>query len=181
MKIVCIKTMKRSLLTVTSIFLVACIGVPDDIEPIDNLNLDQYLGTWYEIARLENKFEKGLSNVTAEYSLNSNGSIKVINRGYNDAQGDWQDITGKACFVDQANIAHLKVSFFGPFYSSYIVFELGEEYEYAFITGVDKNFLWLLSRTPDVKQSLIDQFLETAEKKNFNLGEIIMVNQELNM
>lgn len=181
MHILSIKMMKRSLLTVTSLFLVACIGVPDDIEPVDNFDINQYLGTWYEIARLENSFEAGLSNVTAEYSLNSNGSVKVVNRGYNDAEGDWQDITGKARFVDEPNIAHLKVSFFGPFYSSYIVFELGEEYEYAFVTGVDKDFLWLLSRTPEVDQSLIDQFLETAEEKNFNLDEIIMVNQDINI
>lgn len=105
------------------------------VEPVNNFDLEPYLGKWYEIARLDHSFERGLSNVTAEYQVREGGGVKVINRGYSEEERQWSEAEGKAYFVEDKTVGHLKVSFFGPIYSSYIVFELGENYDYAFVSG----------------------------------------------
>lgn len=158
--------------------LVGCTGVPKGIEPVTGFDQQRYLGTWYEIARLDHSFEEGLSNVTAEYSLNEDGSIKVINRGYNKAKGEWKEAEGRALFVEDNNTAHLKVSFFGPFYSSYVVFELDDDYSQAFITGYNRDYLWFLSRTPQVSEAELDAFRRRAAAEGFDLNELIVVEHE---
>lgn len=110
-----------SLITATLLLLAGCTGLPEGIEPVTGFDKDRYLGTWYEIARLDHSFEEGLSKVTAEYTLNDDGSIKVINRGYNAEESEWQEAEGRAKFVGDSDVGHLKVSFFGPFYGSYVV------------------------------------------------------------
>ena len=126
-------------------FLSGCVGIPEGVKPVDNFELDRYLGKWYEIARLDHSFERGLSKVTAHYSLRDDGGINVINRGFSAEKNAWKEALGKAYFVNDADEGHLKVSFFGPFYGSYIVFELDTAgYQYAFISGPDKDYLWLL-------------------------------------
>src|SRR5690554_7009160 len=110
-------------LTALALTLSACTGLPSGIEPVTGFDQDRYLGTWYEIARLDHSFERGLSRVTAEYTLNDDGSIRVINRGYNTEKGAWKEAEGRAKFVGDSEVGHLKVSFFGPFYASYVVFE----------------------------------------------------------
>ncbi|MFA0071671.1 lipocalin family protein, partial [Vibrio breoganii] len=108
-------------------------------------------GTWYEVARLDHSFERGLSNISAEYSLRDDGGVKVVNRGYSLEKGEWNEAEGKAYFVEESDQGYLKVSFFGPFYGAYVVFELDKEgYQYAFVSGPDTDYLWLLSRTPEV-------------------------------
>ena len=104
--------------------LAACTSVPEGIDPITGFETERYLGTWYEIARLDHSFERGLSNVTATYNRRDDGGIEVINRGFKDKSGEWDDATGKAYFAGNEDVGHLKVSFFGPFYGSYIIFEL---------------------------------------------------------
>lgn len=156
--------------------LAACSGVPDGIEPVENFDANSYLGTWYEVARLNHPFEAGLSNVTATYSFNADGSIKVINRGL-DEEGSFDDIEGRATFAGAEDIGHLKVSFFGPFAASYVVFELGESYDYAFVTGFNKEYLWLLSRTPTVSDELKNSFLSLAAEKGYKTDELIFVDQ----
>ncbi|WP_445468635.1 lipocalin family protein [Marinobacter shengliensis] len=121
-----------ALLTTLLLLLSGCTGLPKGIEPITGFDQDRYLGTWYEIARLDHSFERGLSQVTAEYTLNNDGSIKVINRGYNAEKGEWKEAQGRAKFVGDSNVGHLKVSFFGPFYGSYVVFGLDEDYSTAY-------------------------------------------------
>ena len=156
--------------------LSGCLTVPDGIEPVDNFELNRYLGKWYEIARLDHSFERGLEAVSAEYSLRDDGGIRVINSGRNtDTQAN-QEAEGRAYFVEQPNLGYLKVSFFGPFFGSYVIFELDENYQYAFIAGNTTNYLWLLARTPEVSQELINQFISRANQLGFDTTQLIFVD-----
>ncbi|MGO3799471.1 MAG: lipocalin family protein, partial [Vibrio casei] len=116
--------MSRILPLFTALLLTGCLGMPKSVTPIQEFDVNQYLGTWYEIARLDHSFERGLTQVTADYSLKEDGGVKVINRGYSAAEGEWQQAEGKAYFVNEPNEGYLKVSFFGPFYGSYVIFYL---------------------------------------------------------
>ncbi|MBY6222054.1 lipocalin family protein [Marinobacter nauticus] len=168
--------MKTGLAVIALLFLMTgCTGVPKGIEPVTGFDQQRYLGTWYEIARLDHSFEEGLSQVTAEYSLNNDDSIKVVNLGYNAEAGEWKEAEGRAVFVGDSNVGHLKVSFFGPFYASYVVFELDDQYTTAYITGYDRDYLWLMSRTPEVSDEVLEAFRARAEAKGFELEELILV------
>jgi len=170
--------MKTGLAVIALLFLMTgCTGVPKGIEPVTGFDQQRYLGTWYEIARLDHSFEEGLSQVTAEYRLNNDGSIKVVNRGYNAEAGEWKEAEGRAVFVGDSNVGHLKVSFFGPFYASYVVFELDDQYTTAYITGYNRDYLWLMSRTPEVSDEVLAAFKARAEAEGFELGELIVVEQ----
>ena len=170
--------MKQRLTVLAFILVLAgCTGTPDGIEPVTGFDKDRYLGTWYEIARLDHSFEEGLSQVTAEYTENDDGSIKVINRGYNTEAGEWEEAEGRAVFVDNSGAGHLKVSFFGPFYASYVVFGLDDDYSRAYITGYNRDYLWLMARTPEVSDSVLEAFKDTARTKGFDLDELIIVDQ----
>ena len=174
-----ISRLKLSCVLVASLIITGCVGKPDSVHPVDDFDLDRYLGKWYEIARLDHAFERGLEKVTAEYAMRDDGGVRVINRGYAANDDQWQEAVGKAYFVKDSDIAHLKVSFFGPFYGSYIVFELDREnYQYAFVSGPNHNYLWLLARTPDVPQALIDHFIETAGSLGFDTREMIVVSHD---
>ena len=171
----------RLLIVPVVLFVVAgCTGLPDGIEPVSELDLERYKGTWYEIARLDHSFESGLSDVKAVYSSNPDGSVAVINRGYSEEDNEWQQADGRAVRVDKALEGHLKVSFFGPFYASYVVFRLDESYQTAYVTGYNRDYLWLLSRTPKVDQDIINEFKAVAGDKGFDLSELIMVDQSRN-
>lgn len=158
--------------------LSGCVGIPEGVKPVENFQLERYLGTWHEIARLDHSFERGLSKVTADYSLREDGGINVVNRGFSADNNAWQEAQGKAYFVNEADKGHLKVSFFGPFYGSYIVFELDAVgYQYAFISGPDKDYLWLLARTPTVKPEVIDRFISMSKSIGFDTSALIFVHQ----
>ena len=118
--------MKRLSIFFILLFL-GCVGVPDNIEPVKNFDLDRYLGTWYEIARLDHSFERGLTRVTAEYSMRKDGGVTVLNRGFSPEKDAWKEAKGKAYFVKEKNIGYLKVSFFGPFYSAYVILALDDD------------------------------------------------------
>ncbi len=158
--------------------LSACTTVPDGVKPIQNFNLDRYLGTWYEIARLDHSFERGLSNVKAEYSLEESGHVRVINSGYSTIKNEASTAQGRAKFVSEPTIGHLKVSFFGPFYGSYVVFELGDDYDYAFIAGNNKNYLWLLARSPMPDPDVVTRFVTKAKSLGFATDELIFVDHQ---
>ncbi|WP_240479509.1 lipocalin family protein [Pseudoalteromonas rubra] len=156
----------------------SCLGMPQGVQPVGNFELNRYLGKWYEIARLDHSFERGLSKVTAQYSMRDDGGVKVINRGYNAEENQWREAEGKAFFVNQDDEAYLKVSFFGPFYGAYVVFELDHDnYQYAFVSGPDTDYLWLLSRTPQVDQAIIDKFVRMAAERGFDTDSLIFVAQ----
>ena len=171
--------MRGFFLVMATLLLTACTGLPEGVQPVKQFKLDNYLGKWYEIARLDHSFERGLSNVSAEYSLRDDGGVKVINRGFSTEDNAWQQAEGKAFFVRSAQEGYLKVSFFGPFYGSYVVFKLDQQdYRYAFVAGPDKSYLWLLSRTPVVSDDLKKQFIETTRALGFNTDELIFVEHD---
>jgi apolipoprotein D and lipocalin family protein len=160
------------------LMLAGCTGLPDGVDPVENFEPDRYLGKWYEIARLDHSFERGLVRVTAEYSRRDDGGIRVLNRGYSSADGEWEEAEGKAYFVRADDEGYLKVSFFGPFYGAYVVFGLDhEDYQYSFVSGPDRSYLGLLARTPTVEQPVIDRFLLEAGALGFPTDELIFVDQ----
>ncbi|GAA5188323.1 lipocalin family protein [Ferrimonas gelatinilytica] len=154
-----------------------CTGLPEKVEPVSGFELERYLGTWHEIARLDHSFERGLAPVTAEYRLREDGGITVINRGFDSGTGQWEEAQGKAYFVAEPDIGHLKVSFFGPFYGSYAVFELDPDYQYAFISGNSTDYLWLLARMPEVSDEVKARFIERADELGFATGELIWLDK----
>jgi apolipoprotein D and lipocalin family protein len=159
------------------LLLSACLGMPDGVEPVQGFDADRYLGRWYEIARLDHSFERGLSNVTAEYSLRDDGAIRVINSGFDTDEGEFDSVEGVARFVRGEDEAYLKVSFFGPFYGSYVVFELDrEDYGYAFVSGFNNDFLWLLAREPEVSEDVRGAFIERAQALGFDVDELLWVD-----
>ena len=169
--------MFRSVWVLLVLLLTGCTSAPKGIEPVQEFELSKYLGTWYEIARLDHSFERGLSNVTAEYSLRKDGGVRVINRGYSAEEGEWEQAEGKAYFVEDSDTGHLKVSFFGPFYGAYVVFNLDENYQQSFVSGPDRSYLWFLSRTPTVSEADKQRFIQAARAKGFDTDELIFVEQ----
>jgi len=165
--------------TLAAVFaLSGCAGVPEGIEPVDNFELEPYLGTWYEIARLDHRFERGLSNVTAKYTLREDGGVSVLNRGYRAKKDTWDEAEGKAYFVGEPSVGQLKVSFFGPFYGAYNVFELGENYEYSMVAGPNRSYLWILARKAQLSQSMLDELLSKAEAAGYDTSDLIFVEHD---
>jgi len=168
---------KLSILLV--MLLMGCVGIPENVKPVDNFKLEKYLGKWYEIARLDHSFERGLSRVTADYSLRDDGGLRVLNRGYSAKENKWEKAEGKAYFVKNSDQGYLKVSFFGPFYGSYIVFELDHEnYEYSLVCGPDKSYLWILARSPEIKEDIENILIAKASALGFDTGKLIFVDHD---
>ena len=164
-----------TLLTVVS--QSGCTGVPDGVQPVTGFELDRYLGTWYEIARLDHRFERGMSNVTANYSMRDDGGVSVINRGYKAANDDWSEATGKAYLVGAADVGRLKVSFFGPFYGAYNIIELDKDhYQYALIVGPNRDYLWILARSPTLDENVMSFLIDKARRLDFPTDELIYVS-----
>jgi apolipoprotein D and lipocalin family protein len=156
--------------------LTACTGKPERVIPVSPFDLQRYLGTWYEIARLDHSFERGLTDVSATYSLNQDGSVKVVNKGWDAAENKWSEAIGKAKFVEDPKTAHLKVSFFGPFYGSYVVFYLEDDYSVALVSGYNTHYFWLLSRTKTLSQEKIDVYLKIVKQAGFATESLIFPN-----
>lgn len=153
-----------------------CVRLPDGIEPVTDFNLERYLGTWYEIARLDHSFERGLSEVTAEYSLREDGGINVVNRGFDTSSGKWRVARGKAYFVDASDVGRLKVSFFGPFYGGYNIIELDREnYAHALVCGPNRSYLWILSRLPRLDPAIMSELVSRAGSLGFRTDDLIYV------
>jgi apolipoprotein D and lipocalin family protein len=169
----------NKLLVALVLLLTGCVGIPENVKPVDHFKLEKYLGKWYEIARLDHSFERDLTRVTAEYSLRDDGGLKVVNRGYSAKENKWKEAEGKAYFVKGSDQGYLKVSFFGPFYGSYIVLELDHEnYEYSLVCGPDKSYLWILARSPKIKEDIKDILIAKATALGFDTNKLIYVNQD---
>ncbi len=171
------KLIDYSILTALTLFI-SCSTLPDGAKPVENFDKDKYLGKWYEVARLDVSFEKNLNNTSAEYSVNEDGTIRVINRGYNTKKMKWTQAEGKAKFVEDENIAKLKVSFFGPFYGGYNVVALDPEYKYALVAGSSLKYLWLLSRETSIPEQVKADFLKTAEEIGYKTTDLLWVEHD---
>ena len=171
--------MRPSILGLLFVLATACTGIPEGITPVKGFEPDRYLGKWYEIARLDHSFERGLDRCTAEYSRRRDGGLSVKNRGWSTSKQAWTEAEGVAYFIDAPDEAWLRVSFFGPFFGSYIVFDLDREgYRYAFVASYSKSYLWLLSRTPTVDEALRRRFVETARSLGYDTESLIWVAHE---
>ncbi len=145
------------------------------MNPVAPFEVEKYMGRWYEIARLNHRFERGLNNVTAEYTLKESGFIRVINRGYDNSKNKWSQVEGKAKLASSGNEASLKVCFFGPFYAPYKVVILDADYRYAMIVSCGTRYLWILSRERTIPDSVKQKFLNLAENAGFNVASLIWV------
>ncbi|MGZ4012383.1 MAG: lipocalin family protein [Flavisolibacter sp.] len=158
--------------------LFSCRSIPKGVEAVKNFQKERYLGKWYEIARIDFKYERDMNNTTAEYSAMSNGKIKVVNKGYNYKKKKWESATGKAKFVGDETTAMLKVSFFGPFYAGYNVIKLDNDYRYALVAGKDFNYLWILSRTSTIPADVKREYTEFANRAGFDTSRLTWVEHD---
>ena len=175
--------MKKIVFCILFVLLTACMGVPENVKVIEKVDENQYLGTWFEIARLDQSFERGLEKITATYSLKDDGGIKVLNRGFIVAKKEWKEAEGKAYFVeppnaDKTNTGKLKVSFFGPFYGAYNIIALDANYQHVMICGPDKSYLWILSRTPTLAAPIKQKLIAQAKSLGFATDKLIYVNHD---
>jgi apolipoprotein D and lipocalin family protein len=167
--------MKNLIFLFLSIFLFGCISTPEGVEPVTDFDISRYLGTWYEIARLDHSFERGLMEVTADYSFREDGGINVINRGRDMETGKWKEAVGKAYFTEDKDVGKLKVSFFGPFYGAYNIARLERDYSMALIVGPTLGYAWLLSRTREPDAALCDRYFTEATRLGISREDWILV------
>jgi apolipoprotein D and lipocalin family protein len=160
-----------------AVLISGCVGIPANLKPVQGFDANRYLGTWYEIARLENSFESGLEQITAQYSLREGGGLRVVNRGYDPEKRIWKDAEGKAFLVGPPTEGRLKVSFFGPFYGAYNIINLDDNYGYALVSGPDYSYLWILSRTPQLPDTVLKQLVAKAKEFGFDTDKLIYVKQ----
>jgi apolipoprotein D and lipocalin family protein len=157
--------------------LCACSTLPPPgVTPVAPFDLQRYLGKWYEIARLDHSFERGLSDIHAIYSVAEDGSVTVLNRGYNVARGSWRDATGRAVFTGEPTRGALKVSFFGPFYGGYNVIALDPAYRWAMVMGPDRSYFWILSRDKQLPEGVKADLLRQAAAAGVDTGKLIWVS-----
>ena len=167
------------LMALLVLFLTGCVGIPDNVKPVGSFDAGRYLGKWYEIARLDHPFERGLTRVSADYSLREDGGLRVVNRGFSASEGKWKAAEGKAYFVGRRDVGYLKVSFFGPFYGAYVVFDLDHEnYMHALVCGPDRSYLWILAREPRIKDSVKASLTEKASALGFDTDKLIFVEHQ---
>ena len=158
------------------LLLAGCTGMPPGVTPVSDFDVNRYIGEWYEIARLDHSFERGLEKITAQYSLKPGGGLRVVNRGFDVASGQWREAEGRAYFIDDPQTGRLKVSFFGPFYGSYNIIRLDhEDYRYALVCGPDTSYLWILARSPDLDKAIVDELVSYAADHGFDTSQLIYV------
>jgi apolipoprotein D and lipocalin family protein len=175
------RTIYSVLAVVTAVFISLALSgcstaPPTGLTSVTPFEVNRYLGKWYEIARLDHSFERGLTDVSATYTLKSDGSLEVINRGFNTKKNDWKSATGRALFTGSPQQGSLKVSFFGPFYGGYHVLALDQAgYQWALVSGPDREYLWILARTKVLAPALKDQLVAEAKKMGFATDKLIWV------
>lgn len=147
--------------------------IPRGVRAVKPFNLKKYMGEWYEIARFNYMFEKGVDYATAKYSLNDDGSVKVVNRGYNYRKHKLTEATGEAVPAGEKDEAKFKVSFFKPFYAGYNVIAIDDKYKHALVAGRNRDYLWILSKEKQVPQNIIDEYVEKAEKLGFDTSKFV--------
>ena len=149
-----------------------------DYTTITAFDLNRYLGKWYEIARYDHAFERGLVRTTAEYTLRDDGKIKVLNSGYlNGLNGSYQESVGKAKPNKNGEPGQLRVSFFGPFYGDYYILDLAPDYSYSVVGSSSPKYLWILSRTPQLSAEVQSKILRNLQKRGYDTSKLIWVKQ----
>jgi apolipoprotein D and lipocalin family protein len=165
---------------VSALLLVACsTAPPEGLRPVTSFDINRYLGQWYEIARLDHSFERGMSDVNATYRLQDDGSVKVINRGYDTQRQAWREAIGRAMFIGDSGTGSLKVSFFGPFYGGYHVIALDQQnYRWSLVAGPDRDYLWILAREKTLPADIRAQLVSQARELGFATDKLIWVDQQ---
>ncbi len=168
-----------ALALIASLTLAACsTAPPEGVRPVTAFDINRYLGQWYEIARLDHSFERGMSDVSATYQLQDDGSVKVINRGYDTQRQAWKEAVGRALFIGYPGTGSLKVSFFGPFYGGYHVIALDQEnYRWSLVAGPDRDYLWILARDRTLPVEVREQLVAQAQALGFATDQLIWVDQ----
>ena len=174
--------------TIRAVFLLFCCALtiagcstspPEGVNPVSPFEINRYLGKWYEIARLDHSFERGMSDVNATYQLQDDGSVKVINRGYDMQRQAWKEAIGRALFTGDTNTASLKVSFFGPFYGGYHVVALDQkDYRWSLVSGPDRDYLWILAREKQLPAEVKERLVSQARSLGFATDKLIWVEHQ---
>jgi apolipoprotein D and lipocalin family protein len=155
------------------------LSIPEGVHPVSGFEVERYLGRWYEIARFDHFFERGLSHVMADYSMGPDGDVEVVNRGYDSRRDRWQEARGIARFLNAPDVASLKVSFFRPIWGGYYIFALDQEhYRWAMISGATHSYLWILCREKTMEPSLLESLLQQAQTAGFEPHKLVMVPQD---
>ncbi len=171
--------MRKCLCALFSALFSGCAAAPAGIAPVNGFDLGRYLGVWHEVARLDHSFERGLTDVTAEYSLLPGGGVKVVNRGFSRAKNKWKEAVGRAYFTGDSGTGQLKVSFFRPFYGGYNIIDLDKEgYSYSLVCGPDRSYLWILARGGDLPPETLKRLTEKAAALGFKTGALIFPGQK---
>lgn len=172
----------QTLLSALLILIAGCTGRPDGVQPVTSFEISRYQGMWYEIMRLDHSFERGLTNVTATYTLRDDGSVGVLNRGFDTKNCRWKETEGRAVFQGDPGTASLSVTFFWPFAGGYHVLALDpQDYGWALVSGPSRNYLWILARQPDLPPDIRDRLVETARGLGFPVDELILVDHAMEM
>ena len=162
------------LLIMTSIF---SGSIAQELPTVEKVDLSKYAGTWYEIARLPNSFEKGMQCVTATYTLKDNGKVKVLNKGYLTKKGKYKSAKGTAWVPDDDYPGRLKVSFFWPFAGNYYIMALDEGYRYALVGDPSRKYLWVLARSKTLEESIYSELMALAKSKGFDVDQVKRIDQ----
>lgn len=162
----------------TLLALAGCTGKPDGMEPVRGFDTVRYLGQWHEIMRLDHRFERGLTRVTATYTARDDGSIGVVNGGFDPKGCRWKDIEGRAVFQEGRDVASLSVTFFWPFAGGYHVIDLDRDgYQWALVSGPSRSYLWILARQPDLDPAIRARLVRKAASLGFPVQDLILVDQ----
>lgn len=161
------------LLLLASVLLTGCLSAPEGITPVKPFAVERYLGTWHELARLDHRFERGLTQVSAQYALREDGAVTVINRGYRAADGQWDEAQGVAKFQGDRSTGSLKVSFFGPLYGGYHIARLDPDYQWSLVVGPSRDYFWILSRQPVIPETAYQQLVAEARTLGIDVDKLI--------
>ena len=176
------KTLKDSpkglfILLLLTALVSGCTGIPQGVEPVRPFDVQRYKGEWFEIMRLDHSFERGLTNVTATYTLRDDGSVSVLNRGFDRKNCRWNEADGRAVFQGDRDTASLSVTFFWPFAGGYHVFALDQQdYGWAMIAGPSRDYLWILARQPNLSADIRNRLVDHARGRGFPVDDLILVD-----
>ena len=179
------KTLKASpkhalfMLLLLTALVSGCTGIPKGVEPVHSFDVQRYKGEWFEIMRLDHSFERGLTNVTATYTLRNDGSVGVLNKGFDRKNCRWKEADGRAVFQGDRDTASLSVTFFWPFAGGYHVFALDQpDYGWALISGPSRNYLWILARQPNLSADIRNRLVDQARSLGFPVDDLILVDHD---